>query len=88
MVPKVAVPPVAPFTLHVTERLDVFVTVAVNCCVIEGATVTFEGATVTVTGGGAGGCTVTVADPVDGGDATLAACTVTVAGLGTTAGAV
>jgi hypothetical protein len=88
MVPAAALPPAVPFTLQVTAVFTEFVTVAVNCWVAEGATVTRDGATVTVTDGGAGGWTVTVAVPVDDGLCALAACTVTLAGLGTAAGAV
>jgi hypothetical protein len=67
---------------------DALVTVAVNCWLAAGAIVTLEGETLTVTGGGAGGCTVTVAVPDAEGLATLTARRVTLAGLGTAAGAV
>jgi hypothetical protein len=87
MVPTAALPPTMLFTLQVTAMLAVLVTVAVNCWVAEGARVRGEGDTVTVIGGGAGGVTVTVADPTADGLCALVAWTVTVAGLGTAAGA-
>jgi hypothetical protein len=88
IVPIVELPPTVPLTLHVTDVFVEFTTVAVNCCAAAGATVTLDGATLTVTGGGAGGETVTVAEPMAVGLAALVACTVTVAGLGIAAGAV
>jgi hypothetical protein len=88
IVPIVELPPTVPLTLHVTDVFVEFATVAVNCCAAAGATVTLDGATLTVTGGGAGGETVTVAEPMAVGLAALVACTVTVAGLGIAAGAV
>jgi hypothetical protein len=87
IVPTVVLPPAVPFTLQVTAVFVEFATVAVNCVDPEGATVTLAGDTLTVTGGGAGGCTVTVAVPTADGLAALVACTVTVAGLGIAAGA-
>jgi hypothetical protein len=78
-------PPVA---LQFTAVFEEFKTVALNCCVAEGASVTLTGDTVTVTGGGGGVCTVTVAVPLEDGAAALVARIVTVAGLGTAAGAV
>jgi len=59
----------------------------VNCCVAAVATVTLVGATVTLTEGAAT-CTVTDAIPLAEASAALTARTVTVAGLGTEAGAV
>ena len=61
-------------------------TVAVNCFVVETCTLALAGETATVTGGG-GFVTVTLAEPVAVGDATLVPCTVT-APEGTLAGAV
>ena len=55
IVPTAALPPAIPLTLQVTLVFAVLVTVAVKTWVADGATVTFEGATLTVTGGGAGG---------------------------------
>jgi len=88
MVPTIVLPPVVPFTLQVTLVFEELATVAENCVDPDGATVTLDGDTLTVTGGGAGGCTVTVAEPTADGLAALVAWTVTVAGLGIAAGAV
>lgn len=54
-VPTVALPPVTPFTDHVTTVLDVPVTEAVNCCVVPIMTFEEDGATLTVIDGGGGG---------------------------------
>ena len=51
MVPTVAFPPFTPFTCHVTAVFEVFVTVAVNCCVKPVTTVAVLGLTATETGG-------------------------------------
>jgi hypothetical protein len=72
----------------VTAVFEEFKTAAVNCCVADGAIVTPDGETVTVTAGGGGVCTVTVAVPLEDGAAALVARTVTTAGFGTVAGAV
>ena len=50
IVPTVALPPVTPFTCHVTAVLLVFCTVAENCCVPPVATAADKGAIVTLTG--------------------------------------
>ena len=55
MVPSAALPPTIPLTLQVTLVFAELVTVAVKSCVTDGATVTLPGATLTVTGRGAGG---------------------------------
>ena len=49
--PTVAVPPVIPFTFHVTVVLAVFCTVAVNCNVRRNLTVAEVGEMVTITAG-------------------------------------
>src|SRR5579872_4560058 len=49
MVPVAALPPMRPFTDHVTEALAAFCTVAVNTCVAPTATVAAAGVTVTDT---------------------------------------
>ena len=77
-----------PLTLQVTAVFVELATVAVNGVDAAGATVTLDGETLTVTGGGAGGCTVTVAEPLTDGLTALVACTVTAAGLGIAPGAV
>jgi len=82
-------PPAMPLTFHVTLVLLVLVTVAVNCCLWEIRTVADAGEIFTeMGGGGAGFVMVTTALPTAAGTALLVACTVTVAGDGTTAGAV
>ena len=93
MVPNVEVPPVTPFTFHVTDVFDVLVTVAVNCFVVLTRTLALVGEMLMPTGGGGGGgsglVTVTDALPTTGGFPTLLlACTVTVAGTGGARGAV
>lgn len=88
MIPTTAFPPAIPLTLHVTAVFAEPVTVALNWLVPDGATVTVAGETVTVTGGPAGACTVTLATPLADASAALVARTVTTAGLGTAAGAV
>jgi hypothetical protein len=57
IVPTAAFPPAIPFTLQVTDVLDVPVTVAVNICVCPRNKDAFPGRTLTVivTGGGGGG---------------------------------
>ena len=65
--------------------LQVTGTLAVNCCVPEGATVTAAGETETVTGAAA---MVTVAVAVLVGEVLLVAVIVTMVGLGIAAGAV
>ena len=64
--------------------------VAVNCLVLPMRTDALVGEIVTLMGGGGGGGPVIVTDavPTADGIAWLVACTVTVAGLGTTLGAV
>jgi hypothetical protein len=93
MVPNVEFPPVTPFTFHVTDLFVVLVTVAVNCLDFPTRTLALVGEMLMLTGGGGGGgcgsVTVTDALPTAGGlTALLLACTVTVAGTGTAAGAV
>jgi hypothetical protein len=73
-----------PLTLQVTEVSVVFVTVAVNCCVLPATTSANFGEIVTATGGR----TVTVANADLVLSATEVTTTVTCAGLGTAAGAV
>jgi len=85
IVPCVESPPVTPFTCQVTAVLEVFVTVAVNCCVAPVCTVGVSGPIVTTIGGGGVTVTVAVSDFVL--SATEVAFTVTVP-LGTVAGAV
>jgi len=87
IVPVVALPPVTPFTCHVTAVFADPVTIAVNCCVLKTSTLAGLGDTVTVTAGGVA-VTVTVADPILAAFACEVAVTVTVAGFGTLAGAV
>ena len=52
MVPAAALPPGVPFTCQVTPVFAVPVTVAMNCVLAPGLTVTVAGVTVTVIGGG------------------------------------
>lgn len=54
MVPAAALPPGVPFTCQVTPVFVVPVTVAMNCVLAPGLTVTVAGVTVTVIGGGGG----------------------------------
>src|SRR5262245_36691013 len=83
----VTFPPTIPFTRQDTAILAVFWTVAVNCLVLLIRTVILVGEIVMLTGCGSG-IIVTEADPAASGTSWLVACTVTVAGDGTTAGAV
>ena len=85
--PSVELPPVIPLTFHVTVLLDVFCTVAVKLWVLLIRTMALVGEMVTLTAA-AGGVTVTRAVPITTGWVTVVACTVTVAGEGTLAGAV
>ncbi len=55
MVPTVALPPVMPLTAQVTAVFELPETAAANCSVLDGFSVTEEGETITVTGGGGGG---------------------------------
>jgi hypothetical protein len=82
----VLVPPVTPFTIQVTEVLEVFVTEGVNCCIWLTATVTVLGVTDTEMVG-PDAVTVTVVVPDFVGSATLVALTVMVP-EGTVPGAV
>jgi hypothetical protein len=82
----VALPPITPFTCHVTAVLLVFCTVAENCCVPPAATVADVGEIVTLTALAAVIVTGAEADFVV--SAWDTAVTVTVAGLGTAAGPV
>src|SRR5882757_4772451 len=86
IVPTVGLPPVTPLTCQVTAVLLVFCTVAANCCVPPAPTVADTGEIVTLTT--AGGVTVTWAEADFVGSAWDTAATVTMAGFGTTAGAV
>src|SRR2546423_886466 len=86
IVPTVALPPLTPLTCQVTAVLLVFCTVAVNCCVPPAPTVADTGEIVTRTT--AVGVMVTCAEADFVGSACDTAVTVTVAGFGTTAGAV
>ncbi len=87
IVPVVAFPPVTPFTCQVTAVLLVFCTVAVKVCDAPVTTLAEVGEIEILTGGGGGAVMVTVAEA----DLVVSACetavTVTVAGLGTAAGA-
>jgi len=84
MVPQAAPLQPVPERLQVTAVLLVPVTVAVNCCCAPTVTFTAVGDTDTATGGKT--VTVALADFVE--SACEVAVTVTVAGLGTFAGAV
>ena len=53
--PVAAVPPVTPFTCHMTDWFDEPVTVGVKLCVAPARKLTAFGATVTLTAGGGGG---------------------------------
>ena len=80
-------PPAIPLTFHDTAVLELFCTVAVNCLLVLIRTLALVGEMATVTGGGTL-TMVTEALPAEVGTARLVACTVTVAGEGTPAGAV
>jgi hypothetical protein len=84
IVPVVAFPPVTLFTCQVTAVFDAFITVAVNCVVVDVTTVAVFGLTVTVTAGVI--VTVAVSDFVL--SATEMAFTVTGFDAGTVVGAV
>lgn len=86
IVPTIEFPPAPPFTLHVTavDGAPGPVTVAVNPCAAFVATLALVGEIPT----SMSSCNVTLADPLALGDATLTAVTVTVAGDGSTFGAV
>lgn len=86
IVPTVLLPAVTPFTCHVTAVLLVFFRVAVNCCVVPAVTLAVVGATETLITTEL--VTVTKAEADFVGSACETAVTVTVAGLGTVAGAV
>ncbi len=86
IVPTEEFPPWTPFTHHVTAVLEAFCTVAVNCWVAPRATLAVEGDTLTVIAGGT--VTVTEAEADLEESACETAATVTVAGVGTDAGAV
>ena len=86
IVPVVELPPVTLFTCQVTAVLDVFVTLAENCCVRPVVTVAVLGLTVTTTAGGAVTVTTAVPDFVE--SACEVAITVTVPPVGTVEGAV
>jgi hypothetical protein len=88
IVPTVADPPAVPFTDHVTAVFDVFEAVALNDCVFPYCTEALAGETATVTAGGGGADSVTVAWPNDVELAADVALMVTVAGFGSAAGAV
>jgi hypothetical protein len=84
IVPQAAPVQPVPVTVHVTAVFVVPVTVAVNCCAPPARTETFVGLTVTETTARI----VTVAEADFVGSATLVAVTVTVFGVGASAGAV
>src|SRR5438876_896764 len=86
IVPTVALPPLTPFTCQVTAVLAVFCTVAVNCWVPPVATVADSGEIVMLTA--VADVIVTWAEADFVASAWDTAVTVTVPGLGTTAGAV
>ena len=86
MVPTVELPPVTPFTDQVTAVLVVPVTVAAYCTMVPVGVEESVGATLTVAFA-AGAVIVTIAEPEGKDSAELVAVTVTVAGLGTEAGA-
>ena len=87
MVPKVALPPTAPFTDQVTAVFPDPLTVAVNVLEVPSGTLTTAGATATVTGGG--GFTKVTVDAADVAElATEVALTVTVLDAGRVEGAV
>ena len=84
IIPTVAFPPAVPLTLQFTPIFDEPVTAAVNICVIPAWTVAVAGVTDTATTG----AIVTVADADFVVSAAEVALMVTVAGVGTVAGAV
>jgi len=87
IVPTVELPPETPFTLQVTAVFEEFVTVAVNCLVRLRRMLALVGEMLTLIAGGF--TSVTAALPTAGGETEVSlACTVTVAGDGTTDGAV
>lgn len=85
-VPTVAFPPAIALTLHVTaaDGDPEAVTVATNSCAPPAGTLAFRGEIATTMSS----CSVTVADAVAPGEATLTAVTVTVVLAGSAAGAV
>jgi len=83
MVPQAAPLQPVPDTLHATVVLDVPATVALNCCVLPAGRDTLVGVTLTDTLAPM----ARLADADALGYATLAATTVTLAGVGATAGA-
>lgn len=92
IVPVVLFPPVTPFTCQVTAVLLLFCTVSEKLCVAPVATLTEVGEIEIVTGGGGGVEVPPVIVTVAEADTLTFACeiavTVTVAGVGTFAGAV
>lgn len=86
IVPTVEFPPATPFTPHVTavDGAPDPLTVAVKPCAAFVATFALVGEISTTMSS----CSITLADPLALGDATLTAVTVTVAGEGSTFGAV
>ena len=86
--PNCLLPPGVPFTCQVTAVFERLLTDAENCCVAKAATLAGFGLTVTDGTGTTPGWTVTVAVANFAELACDVAATVTVAGLGTLAGAV
>src|SRR5205814_9019470 len=85
-VPISSSPPVTPLTYHLSLHVALPISVAVNCCVPPAPTVADTGEIVTLTT--AAGMMVTCAEADFVGSAWDTAATVTMAGFGTTAGAV
>ena len=87
MVPTVALPPVVPFTCHVTAVLVVPVTVAIKTCKVPVLTWVTAGFVLTVTATFGLAVMVAWADPEIVPSACDVAVIVTVAGVGIVAGA-
>src|SRR5271165_6606853 len=85
MVPEAELPPATPLTSQVTPVFAAFKTEAVNCCDPPGCTAADDGAMLTAV---CGRVTVTAAAAETLESATSTADTLTVAGLGTAAGAI
>ena len=87
MVPTSTLPPVIPFTFHVTAVFVALLTVAVNKSVVLMRTLAEVGEIFTLTGGGVD-VIVAVAEPIFEVSAVLVACIVTDPGEGIDVGAV